>query len=295
MSDTSPAFQSKFPSIIKAETLKKVTRITDGIQLLTTCLDMEQKQQQLKYVGRCSKCNKDASNQIEPLGSLKECTADHFFCTKCSKGTKNSKSCPLCVTAEQLQQKMILPETAKTLEESTKFIKVKELLAAEPNTSFAIFSKFNTSLQLLRCYLKQNQSWIQAAAGREIFLFNGAVGQKEREQIIEKAAITRCIMLVTIQTAGVGLNLTFLQRAILLEPNWNPFVEMQARDRLHRFGQTQPTTWFKIYASKSVEQSVFTVARIKEDNARLELETATNKVTERPDTETLYQLMQNLQ
>ncbi len=36
-----------------------------------------------------------------------------------------------------------------------------------------------------------------------------------------------------------GLNLTMATRVHLVEPSWNPMLEEQALDRVHRLGQTR--------------------------------------------------------
>uniref|UniRef100_A0A183G7Q1 Helicase C-terminal domain-containing protein n=1 Tax=Heligmosomoides polygyrus TaxID=6339 RepID=A0A183G7Q1_HELPZ len=45
------------------------------------------------------------------------------------------------------------------------------------------------------------------------------------------------IMLISITAGGVGLNLTGGNHLILMDLHWNPALELQARDRVHRMGQ----------------------------------------------------------
>jgi len=47
------------------------------------------------------------------------------------------------------------------------------------------------------------------------------------------------VMLLSLLAGGVGLNLIGANHMILLEPHWNPQLELQAMDRIHRFGQTK--------------------------------------------------------
>lgn len=45
---------------------------------------------------------------------------------------------------------------------------------------------------------------------------------------------------------GVGLNLIGANHIVLTEPHYNPQLEAQAADRVHRTGQTKPVTIYKL-------------------------------------------------
>ncbi|CAH7684673.1 P-loop containing nucleoside triphosphate hydrolase protein [Phakopsora pachyrhizi] len=52
---------------------------------------------------------------------------------------------------------------------------------------------------------------------------------------------TSCeVLLASIVAAGTGLNIVCADTAVIMEPNWNPAIEYQALDRLHRIGQKNP-------------------------------------------------------
>lgn len=48
------------------------------------------------------------------------------------------------------------------------------------------------------------------------------------------------VMLLSITAGGVGLNLVGANHVFFMEPNWNPQTELQAMDRVHRYGQKKP-------------------------------------------------------
>src|SRR3546814_3152265 len=54
------------------------------------------------------------------------------------------------------------------------------------------------------------------------------------------------IFLISIKAGGIGLNLTEADYVFILDPWWNPAVELQAIDRTHRIGQTQHVFIYKI-------------------------------------------------
>ena len=64
------------------------------------------------------------------------------------------------------------------------------------------------------------------------------------------------VLLVSLRAGGVGLNLTAASRVYVMDPYWNPAVENQAVDRVHRLGQTRPVVTIK-YISASPPSCLF--------------------------------------
>lgn len=64
------------------------------------------------------------------------------------------------------------------------------------------------------------------------------------------------VLLMTLKTGGVGLNLTKASYVFHLEPWWNPAVENQATDRVHRIGQTKSISVYRLIMKESVEEKV---------------------------------------
>jgi SNF2 family DNA or RNA helicase len=64
------------------------------------------------------------------------------------------------------------------------------------------------------------------------------------------------VFLVSLQAGGYGLNLTCASQCVIMEPFWNPFVEYQAIDRIHRIGQETPVTVHRIIVGGTVEDRI---------------------------------------
>lgn len=64
------------------------------------------------------------------------------------------------------------------------------------------------------------------------------------------------ILLMTLKTGGVGLNLTKANYIFHIDPWWNPAVENQATDRVHRIGQTKSISVYRLIMKESVEEKV---------------------------------------
>jgi len=61
--------------------------------------------------------------------------------------------------------------------------------------------------------------------------------------------------LMTLGTGAEGLNLKVASRIYLLEPQWNPFLELQAMARAQRIGQTKKVVVTRYIMQGSIEES----------------------------------------
>jgi superfamily II DNA or RNA helicase len=62
------------------------------------------------------------------------------------------------------------------------------------------------------------------------------------------------VMLISLTAGGVGLTLTEADHVFLLDPWWNPAVEDQAADRVHRIGQRRAVLIHRLVADDTVEE-----------------------------------------
>ncbi len=86
----------------------------------------------------------------------------------------------------------------------------------------------------------------------------GADSSSSRSKTLEEfnMAPAGSVLLMTLKTGGVGLNLTKASYVFHLEPWWNPAVENQATDRVHRMGQTKSISVYRLIMKESVEEKV---------------------------------------
>ncbi|HKK53161.1 MAG TPA: C-terminal helicase domain-containing protein, partial [Myxococcota bacterium] len=71
------------------------------------------------------------------------------------------------------------------------------------------------------------------------------------------------VFLVSLKAGGQGLNLTAADFVFLLDPWWNPAVEAQAIDRVHRIGQTRPVFAYRIVSRDTVEEKILELQESK--------------------------------
>lgn len=77
---------------------------------------------------------------------------------------------------------------------------------------------------------------------------NGTVPVKHRNDIVvefNKKNSGVKVMLLSLTAGGVGLNLVGANYLFLMDLHWNPQMELQAQDRIYRFGQTKDIIVYK--------------------------------------------------
>ncbi|KAI6034780.1 SNF2 family N-terminal domain-containing protein [Pisolithus microcarpus] len=115
-----------------------------------------------------------------------------------------------------------------------------------------IFSHFTSMLDLVQQFLGEK--------GFSLARFR--LNVSGNLEYIRSDMNVKCI-LVSIKAGGIGLNLTTCNNVILLEPWWNPAVEEQAFDRVHRIGQRLPVNIYKLVVQDSVEERMLELQNMK--------------------------------
>ncbi|KAF3584731.1 hypothetical protein F2Q69_00026503 [Brassica cretica] len=64
------------------------------------------------------------------------------------------------------------------------------------------------------------------------------------------------VFLMSMKAGGVALNLTVASHVFMMEPCWNPAVERQAHDTIHRIGQYKPIRVVKFIIENTVEERI---------------------------------------
>jgi SWI/SNF-related matrix-associated actin-dependent regulator of chromatin subfamily A member 5 len=64
------------------------------------------------------------------------------------------------------------------------------------------------------------------------------------------------IFLLSTRAGGLGLNLMTADTVILYDSDWNPQVDLQAMDRVHRIGQTRPVLIYRFISENTIEEKI---------------------------------------
>lgn len=64
------------------------------------------------------------------------------------------------------------------------------------------------------------------------------------------------VMLLSLTAGGVGLNLIGGNHLIVMDPHWNPQLELQAHDRIYRMGQKKSVHIYKVLCEDTIEERI---------------------------------------
>ena len=122
-----------------------------------------------------------------------------------------------------------------------------------------VFSQFTSLLAIVR-------EKLDSASIRYEYLDGKTQNRKAVVQRFQTDASCP-VFLISLKAGGHGLNLTAADYVFILDPWWNPAVEMQAIDRTHRIGQTRRVFAYRIIARDTVEEKVISLQNSKRELA----------------------------
>ncbi len=123
-----------------------------------------------------------------------------------------------------------------------------------------VFSQFVKHLKIVREYLDGKGISYQ-------YLDGSTPPNVRQERIDEFQRGIGDVFLISLKAGGTGLNLTAADYVIHLDPWWNPAVEDQATDRVHRIGQQRPVTVYRLVTENTVEEKILKLHETKRDLA----------------------------
>lgn len=128
--------------------------------------------------------------------------------------------------------------------------RVKELL--ESGEKVVIFSQFIQFLERIEYFFDKE------ITNFKVYKLLGSTPQEARGGVVQafQDSSEPSIFLGSLKAAGTGITLHSASYVFLLDPWWNPSVEAQAVDRLHRFGQKKTVFVYRLVAPGTIEARV---------------------------------------
>ena len=143
--------------------------------------------------------------------------------------------------------------------------------------SSVVFSQWTTMLDLVEIELRRRKVGYSR--------LDGSMKRADRTNAIVSFQTDpeTVVMLVSIKAGGVGyvfftdctdcrLNLTAASHVFVFEPAWNPAIEQQAIDRVHRLTQKIDVIVYKITIKDSVEERILDLQEKKRELANQTIE-----------------------
>lgn len=126
-----------------------------------------------------------------------------------------------------------------------------------------VFSQMRRQLDIIAAYLE----WRSLCYCR----IDGAVPIGERQEQIERFnRDPHCrLFLLSTRAGGLGINLTAADTVIFFDSDWNPQMDLQAQDRVHRIGQSRPVLVLRLATTPSIESHLLERAGEKRKLERL--------------------------
>ncbi|KAF9761217.1 DNA repair protein RAD16 [Nosema granulosis] len=209
----------------------------------------------------CGFCNEEADDPV-----FSKCK--HVFCREEAKNfLADSPLCPVCkinITIDLNQVYNYNIETKidpSTWISSTKIEYLIQKLVSLRDENVAqksiVFSQYVNFLEILR--------WRLERAGFRCVKIYGNMLISQRKAAIDifnkDSHIT--VFLISLKAGGVALNLTEANNVFLMDLWWNPAVEEQAMDRIHRIGQHRPIRIHRIIIENSIESKILLLQKKK--------------------------------
>ncbi|KAF9332794.1 hypothetical protein BGZ91_011554 [Linnemannia elongata] len=113
-----------------------------------------------------------------------------------------------------------------------------------------IFSQFTSLLRLIEKPLNQE--------GIKYLMYDGSMSALERNEAVQRMTHDPSygVMLISLKCGSLGLNLTVANHVVIMDPWWNPALENQAIDRVHRIGQRKDVFVHRLCIPDSVEDRI---------------------------------------
>ncbi|BFG14081.1 hypothetical protein CerSpe_003540 [Prunus speciosa] len=186
----------------------------------------------------------------------------HKMCRECllsSWQTPATGRCPICRQWLKYTDLIACPSESRfqantegNWTESSKVLKLldclEHILRSDSGAKSIVFSQWTAFLDLLETPMKKR--------GIGFLRFDGKLSQTQRERVLNEFNETRqkMVLLTSLKTGGVGLNLTAASNVFIMDPWWNPAVEEQAIMRIHRIGQKRTVVVRRFIVKDSVEE-----------------------------------------
>lgn len=159
-----------------------------------------------------------------------------------------------------LRNMTFVPPMNTFVSDSGKLLEIDKLLKnlKQKNSRPLIYFQMTKMMDLFEEYLIQmGYSYLRLDGSSKVSTRKDLVNEWQTKNIF--------IFMLSTRAGGVGLNLTAADTVIFYDSDWNPTVDQQAMDRVHRLGQTKNVTVYRLITKDTIEEKVMERANKKNE------------------------------
>lgn len=154
---------------------------------------------------------------------------------------------------------LFVPHLGKLIADSGKMLVLDRLLQrlkAEGHRVL-IFSQMRKMIDILQDYMQYRNY--------RVFRLDGGTDLADRRDMVNEFQSSDRVFafLLSTRAGGLGITLTAADTVIFYDNDWNPTMDAQAMDRVHRIGQTKQVTVYRLVCRGTVEERILKRARAK--------------------------------
>lgn len=165
-----------------------------------------------------------------------------------SPGGKKSGSKPGASSPTRKSSIMNKVDTAKFVTSTKLEAIVSHVKSVPEDEKVIIFSQFGTMLDLVEFRLERSEvKTVKLTGSMQLSVRQSSLKAFRSDPKVK-------VILISLKAGGEGLNLQVANHVILIDPWWNPAVEMQAVQRAHRIGQTRVVKAIRFVTANTIEE-----------------------------------------
>ncbi|MBH52977.1 MAG: serine/threonine protein kinase [Opitutaceae bacterium] len=155
----------------------------------------------------------------------------------------------------------LLPWGNNTLEDSGKIKTLLDRLSdiLSSGHKVVIFSQFVSFLDRIRKIIRQK------LPDYSVYELRGSTTNRAKPVTGFQDDPNASIMLVSLKAGGTGITLHAADYVFLMDPWWNPAIEDQAIDRVHRIGQDKTVFVYRLVTQGTIEERIMELKASKRD------------------------------
>jgi SNF2 family DNA or RNA helicase len=151
---------------------------------------------------------------------------------------------------------LLLPDGTDPEGASTKIEMLMErIISLTGNHKILVFSQFVSMLDIIKTRLMK-------ASITHAYLTGSTRNRQDVVNEFQNNEAMR-VFLISLKVGGTGLNLTAADYVFIVDPWWNPAVENQAIDRIHRIGQHRNVVAVRFICKDTIEEKIMVLQQTK--------------------------------